>query len=44
MFNQSTFEAEENKPILQVQLVVNVPLSSDFVLHIEASNVTATGN
>ena len=43
MFNQSTYEADESKPMLQVQLVVNVPLSRDFVLHIEASSVTATG-
>jgi len=44
MFNQSTYEADESNPMLQVKLVVNVPLSEDFVIHIEASSVTAAGN
>ena len=44
MFNQSTYEVDESEPQLQVALVVNVPLSNDTDLHIEAIGITATGN
>ena len=44
MFNQSTYEVNENEPLLQALLLVNVPLLSNIVLSVEASSITATGN
>ncbi|XP_065910088.1 uncharacterized protein [Dysidea avara] len=44
MFNQSTYEVNENEPLLQALVLVNVPLLSNIVLNVEASSITATGN
>ena len=44
MFNQSTYEVAESEPLQQALLVVNSPLSSDIVLNIGTTSITATGN